>query len=976
MSPRELLITLGGLLLLVVTVHDGRAQDRPDTTATDTAAVDTTVPPTARDRPSADSADAQRAPSASNPTSDTTSGASSASGETNGDAAEDAVTFSARDSMVIRTSPSGDDHGTLHGEAHMSYRDASLKARTIDMDFQSSTLRAEGAPADTVQGNRALFERSGGMGRGSAGDGSDGTQSFTGDVLSYNLNNRRGRVVAARTQRQDGYVEGSAVKMFEDSTLFVQNGTYTTCNCPAGQTPSYSLRSDEMKLDNRWVYTGPIQLYLFNVPTPLWLPFGFLPNVEGRRSGPLAPEYGEDRRGFFLKDWGWYFALNAYTDLTLQASVWSQGSFEVRPRFRYNKRYGYNGDLRLTYRRERIGEEEDPNFQNQHEGRLRWTHNQDFSPTARLNGNVDLSTSSDFSRRDSDSFDDAVRQEASSSVRYEKRWPGGGRSLTLSAEQTQEFQSGEVDLTLPNLNFTQNNFNPLELDQGVGDKRWFEKITTRYNLSVQNDYRFDPRDPQTLRQNQTPADSALADSVERADIDWYEALVDPNKYELATGNDNPYNVQATHNVPLDATFRVDRYNLSLTPNITYNSNWRLSTTRKTARRDSTGGVADVVERTEPGFYARHDFETSLSASSEIFGTFPLGLGPFQGLRHRLSPNLSMNYRPNFNRPFWGRTRTLRFPDGTPVVADSATGEVRRYDILGGNRVRGSNRRLNLRLNLSNVFETKRLRSDTTSAQSEEKITLLNLDVSNLAYDFARDSLQVGDPVSVRARTSIDPFEIRLQSDFSPYALRRTSSASRQEFRRVDRLMVVESPLTPVRLTRFRANVSANFSSDDAVSAPRLDQSEPSNSASSPPPSQSTTELSALSIPWSLGFDFNYRLQKPRKDVTNRTATLSVNFDVNVTPLWRVGGQTGYDFMQEEISTTRLSVERALGCWDMSFNWVPFGRFQKYGFQLQVSSGHLSDLLKLPVPNSGGEGRFGGLGDQFKGAAQNASGSNF
>jgi hypothetical protein len=999
MSLRGFFFTLGWVVLSLVFGETALAQEQPDAPA-DTSTQDSTVVDSSARPPDAPPPDQAAPPRDGDAPRQTSRPPNSSSGP--GGTAEqnsEAVTFSARDSMVIRTDESEEDFGTLHGEAEMSYQNATLQAQTIEMNFQSSTLRAEGPPSDTAQAGRPRFQRSSGQGSGQSsgpGQGSQGGQSFTGDVLSYNLETKRGRVVEARTEQQDGYVQGNAVKMFEDSTLFVQDGTYTTCNCPPGVTPSYSLRSNQMKMKDRWVYTGPIQLFLFNVPTPLWLPFGFLPNpnIQGQRSGPLPPEYGEDRRGFYLKDWGWYFALNDYTDLTIRAGIWSQGSYEIRPRFRYRKRYEYNGDLRLTYRRERVGEEVDPNFQNRHQGELRWNHSQDLSPTASLNGDVNLATSSDFARRNSDNYEDAVRQDVSSSINYRKRWPNGGRQFNVSASQKQQFGSGNVNVTLPNFGFSQNSFKPFKREQAVGEERWYEKVTTSYQLDVTNRYDFRPRDPQELRQNGTPADSALADSVERANVSWYEALVDRQKYRLATGDDELYDFQATHSIPLNMSFRVERYNLTLSPSLRYSSDWYANTVRRTAQRDTSGGLGEIVERTEPGFYARHNFNSSFSMSSEAYGTFPVGMGPFQGLRHRLSPSLSMNYQPNFNAPFWGRTRVLRFPDGTPVVEDSSAGEVARYDILNGSRVNRSTQQWSLNFSLGNVFETKRVETDTTGSRTEQTVTLLNLDLSGFSYNFAADSFRVGNNISLNARTRIDPFNISLRSGFSPYALRPISRDGETTYRRKDQLMVAESPLTPVRLTSFRFSLSADFSSDDGSGARSRSRGQrsrrgtqnggtgPSTTPQSPTGRQSGTasgapsglsDLSSLNLPWSLNFNFNYRLQKQRKEVTNRSATLSVDFNLNITPLWRVRGNTGYDFMQNELSTTRISINRNLGCWDMSFTWVPFGRYQKYGFNLQVSSGQLSQLLQLQIPNKGGDGRLGGFGDQLQGAAQGAAG---
>lgn len=993
MVERDLVLTLGWVLLSLAVVQVSPAQERPDTTRTPGPDTSRTQGPDSLRRP------ADEAPDAAVPTADSLTGQTAQSGASDarrspesasGSGARtqepNAVTFSASDSLVIRSDTAASDRGTLYGESDVSYQSASLRARTIELDFDTATLQAEGSPSDTLQNGRPVFKQSGGGSQGGGGSPSGGgATSFTGKTLSYNLTTKRGRIVSARTERKEAFIDGGAVKMFEDSTLFVQEGSYTTCDCPPGMAPSYSLRSSQMKVAEKWVYTGPIQLYLFNVPTPLWLPFGFLPNVQGRRSGPLAPEYGEDKRGFFLKNWGWYFALNPYTDLTLQGSIWSRGSFEVRPRFRYKKRYKYNGDLRLTFRRERIGEEEDPNFQNRREGEIEWNHSQNLSPTARLSGDVNLATSGNFARDNSDSFEEAVQQDVSSNIRYSKNWPGGGQQLSLSARQQQQLQSGEVRLTLPNLSFSQNSFKPFKRDQRIGDKRWYERLTTSYDLDVSNTFNFVPRDLDQLRER---GDSTLADSIGQANIDWYEALVDREKYELATGNEQLYDAQATHRIPLNLNFRVDRYNLSLSPNAQYTSDWYVNTVRKVAKRDSAGGVDEVVEQNTPGFYARREFSTSFSAGTELFGTFPVGVGSFEGLRHRLSPSLSANYKPNFNDPRWGRTRRIRFEDGTPVPEDSLN-QPGRYEIVDGSSVRQSTKQWSLNFSLSNVFETKRVEVDSSGNRQADKIKLLSLDVGGLSYNFAADSFRVGRSISLNARTRINPFNVSMRSSFSPYALREASPQSRPDteggrLREIDQLMVRERPLTPARLTNFRLSLSADFSSEDgggrgrsqtarrsrgsrASNQQRQAQDRPTASRSSP------QTLSEFNIPWSLSFDFNYSFSKPRKEITNRNATLGVDFSFNVTPLWRIQGNTGYDFIDKKVSTTRIRINRSLGCWNMSFSWVPFGEFQQFGFNLQVSSGKLSQLLQLQIPNQGGEGRFGGFGDQIRSTAQGAAG---
>ncbi len=934
LRPDRLTVGLGALLVFALLAPPGAAQDR---------------------RAIPDSARPSQQPSAS--------GAPGA-----GSDAAAGVEFAASDSLVIVTPTDSADHGTLHGQAQMSYQGATLKAGTIEMNLETSVLEAFGSPSDTAQ-TRPTFERGGGQ--------QGGGQSFTGEALSYSLRTKRGRVVTARTQQQDGYVQGDAVKAFEDSTLFVQEGRYTTCDCPPGETPSYSLRSNQMKVDGEWVYTGPIHLYLFDIPTPLWLPFGFLPNVSGRRSGPLAPNYGQDReKGLFLRNWGWYFAMNAYTDLQLQASVWSKGSFEINPIFRYSKRYNYDGSVDLTYRRTQIGEEEDPDFTNRHRGQLQWQHSQDLSPTASIRGDINLATSTDFARRNSNNYDDAVSQEISSNLRYSKSWPGSGKDLTLSANQRQQLQSGEVSMTLPSLSFSQRSFKPFEVEQAVGDERWFEKITTSYDLSVDNSYSFSPRDVEQLREQ---GDSLEADRV--ADIAWYEALVDREKYRTATGDDEQFDFSATHQIPVSASFRVNRYNLSLSPNFRYNSDWRISTLRRVVDRDTTAEdtTRTTEERRVQGFYARRDFSTGISANTELYGLFPIRVGPFQGLRHRVSPSLSFSYSPNFNAPFWGRTRPLRYANGDPVLNDE--GDPVRYDILSGNRVRGSNEQRTLSFRLDNELETKQVRVDSTGETDEETIKLLDFDL-DAAYNFTADAFKLSD-IGLRARTSIRDFSVRSSMTFSPYALRPTGDGDGRRLRRVDRYMFSESPLTPVRLTRFSLNLSSSFEGGGGASGAgtrpgrqsgggRTATGRPERGrASGPQPGYLGTD-----IPWTLSFDFNYSFRKPRKQIEGQTTTLNTRFSFDVTPRWSLEGRTGYDFVQNELATTSINLNRDIGrcrCWVMSFSWVPFGARQSYSFSLQVKSGQLSQLLRLQIPNSGRDGPLGGFGNRLRNTASSVAG---
>ena len=577
-----------------------------------------------------------------------------------GEGLEAPITFAARDSLVILFADSADagDLGTLFGEARVAYDDATLTAAEVDLLFGEETLRARGLggglPDSTgrVPG-RPHFER--------------GEESFTGQELAYNLSTRRGRVVGARTAVEDGFLLGGIVKQAGPHVVFAQDATYTTCEL---DHPHYGLRAAEMKIvDGEWVYTGPARLYLLGVPTPLWLPFGFFPAAEGRRSGPLPPTYGEDELGFYLRNLGWYWAVNDYMDVQLRGSLWSKGSFEVRPLYRYAKRYAFSGTLDVAYARLRRGEAQDPDFGVQQNVSIGWTHQQQLGTTASLNADVNLA-SRGYLRAISEDFNDNVTQTTQSSVRFNKNWRRAGRSLSVDLRQSQNLTTGQAELTLPSLSVRQSQRFPFRraVAGPGGARRWYEEIGYQYNGTLRNDYRFVP----------------LADSLRdpgAAGLSWFDGLLAYDDFVGATGSAERFRFNASHSIPVTASFSFARlpltripFRLNLTPRLTYDEDWytrraRVVTDEHGAAVYDEHGRLQQVSETE--FTAIRQVTAALGATSEFFGTFPLRVGPLDGFRHIVRPNVSFSYAPDYSAAPFDYIRTYTDSTGTereyPIV---------------------------------------------------------------------------------------------------------------------------------------------------------------------------------------------------------------------------------------------------------------------------------------------------------------------
>lgn len=840
------------------------------------------------------------------------------------------VKFSARDSLIIKLNNDAGDIGSMFGTVQVDYGETKLEAHEVEILFDIDELRAKGAPSDTGMVGRPQFNQ--------------GEETFRGDAMAYNLRSERGRVTVAETQFDDGQIRGGVVKVLEDSTMFIRNGVYTTCECI--DDPSYSLRSSKMKVvDQTKIFTGPIQLFLFNIPTPLWLPFGFLPAQNTRRSGFLAPTYGEDEFGFYLRDLGWYFALNDYMDLQLRGGVWTNGSWQGSTTWRYNKRYRYNGNIYFDYSRLRNGERGDPNFGIRNATSFRMTHTQTLDPSTSLNANINLSTQG-YLRSVSEQLNDRVSQSVSSSIRFSKRWASTGRSLTLNATQQQEFVRNSTRLALPTLTFSQSSRKPFQRESRTPGSReqWFEKITYSYNFSLNNNFNFLPLQDE----------EALA-AANATDITWFDALTSLDKFQRATGEDERFDFQASHRIPISASFSAKRISLNITPNINYTEDWFLRTNREAQFFNSEDSTYSEETFSNRGFFALRQFSSSLSANTTIYGLFPLRVGQIQGLRHTLRPTLGFTFQPDFSSDFWGYTRTY---------FDEEREEEVRYNLVNGVR-RGLQQALSLSVN--NIFEAKRVWTDSTGTEQNKVLKLLNVDAST-RYNFAADSLRLSD-VNLSARTTLfeNKLSVNFRSSFSPYRV----FIGEDRDRVIDDFVFDLSKFRFARLTRASLTASTSFRSQNAQPGRPLESTRSTlpgaiggpgfnpDAAIAGSIGNATGDLVDFNIPWSLSLDLSYSIQKPLTTLT-RTMTLNGRFDFSLTPNWKVQGRTGYDFERKEVVTTNISFFRDFECWQMSLNWVPFGRFQSFGFNLQVKSGHLRDLLRIRQPRSDVQGRFDGL----------------
>ena len=104
----------------------------------------------------------------------------------------------------------------------------------------------------------------------------------------------------------------------------------------------------------------------------------------------------------------------------------------------------------------------------------------------------------------------------------------------------------------------------------------------------------------------------------------------------------------------------------------------------------------------------------------------------------------------------------------------------------------------------------------------------------------------------------------------------------------------------------------------------------------------------FSLPWNLSanytlsYDSKYDAAKYnlQHDVVQ---TLSLSGSLSLTPNWRIAVSTGYDFVNKGMSYTSIDIYRDLHCWEMRFNWVPFGYYKSWNFQINIKASSLKDI---------------------------------
>ena len=797
----------------------------------------------------------------------------------------------------------------LYGNSKIDYGDINLTAYEILIDWDEQTIDAN-YRVDSLgkKIGKPIF--------------TEDNQSYETDKITYNFDSKKAKIKGIVTQLDDAYMQGEDVKKNELDELFIHDAKYTTCNL---SEPHFHISAKKIKvIPGKKVLSGPFHLKFGNIPTPLGFIFGMFPQPKKKISGIIMPNYGEEqRRGFYLRDGGYYFAASDNIDLRLTGDIYSKGSYGLTLGTSYKKRYSFSGSLRFNFNKSKTGTFENPAISNDFS--FSWSHSPDSKGrSSRFSSSVNFQTNSYNQNKNlvySD-FNESINAQFNSNISYNKTFKGTPFNLSANLRHSQNVQTKKVNLTLPDVSYNMSRIYPFK-NLGKLGKTALGKLSISHRFTGKIQLSNGTSGGSLGGLNIINSSDNFSDQIE-FNFDNISSIIDRSK------------IGGKHTIPISTSFNLLKY-FTVSPSINYNEIWYFKKLSYNYNEIENGIEIDTTN----AFSRAWSYNSALSLSTRIYGTVFFKKGKIKAIRHVISPEISLSFSPDFTKPRYGYYENIQ------INEEGDTRLLSNYEnfLYGTPRI-GSSATMNFYI--GNNLEMKVVdKTDTISGTKKIKI-FENLSFSS-SYNFLADSFNLA-PIRFSTRTSFFKrlINLSLSGNIEPYAykLDSTSSGSGNEIiyqRRINELSLKNNQgigsLAFVNIAlgfRFSAKDFRKENDDDKESTFGTREEIDYINAN-------LAEYIDFNVPWSINASYNLNRRKIGFRDPTITQTLTFSGDVSITEKTKISFRSGYDFKNKMLTQTSINATRDLHCWRINFSWVPFGRFQSYNLSINAVSALLQDL---------------------------------
>lgn len=844
------------------------------------------------------------------------------------------VEYTAEDSMTYEGA-SGLAH--LYGQSHVKYQDMDLQSDQIFMQLDSSLVHATGS-LDSLgkKFGTPIFKM--------------GSDTYENDTIAFNFKTKKGLISDVYTQQDDGYMTAQLAKRGANGEIYLQHGRYTTCD---KDHPDFYIALSRAKMrPGKDVVFGPAYLVVADVPLPFAIPYGFFPFSKSYSSGFIMPTYGDETsRGFYLRDGGYYFAINDKMDLKLLGEIYTKGSWGLSAASNYRKRYKYSGSFFASYQNTVNGEKNMPDYTKATSFKVQWSHRQDSkaNPYSSLSASVNFATSS-YERNNLTSMynPQAMTQSTrTSSVSWSTTFSSIGMSLSSTFNLNQNMRDSTIALTLPDLNISISRFYPFKRRHAVGKERWYEKISMSYTGQLSNSI-------------STKEDRLMHSSLTR---DWRNGM--------------------QHSIPISGNFTLFGY-LNINPSLTFTD--RMYTQKQELSWDEA--TQTVKRDTLQGFYNVYNWAFSVSASTKLYGMYIPSRKVFgdkiMAVRHVVTPSVSFNYAPDFSASRYGFYKTYQKTDadGNVSLVEYSPYEGSLYGVPGRGKT-GS-----ISMDLSNNIEMK-VKSDADST-GVKKISIIDELGASMSYNMAAEERPWSD-LSTRLRLKLTKsYTLNINAVFATYAYEADSVGARPyigthteyskgrfgrfqgmsqnlsytlDNKKVSDLIKWLKGERPKRKNDrdSRANRDDDYDTGVETNVDE-DMERGKHGARKDNAGKAETDedgYMAFNLPWSLSLGYGVTMRENTSGKFNYdsmrypykfTQNLNVSGNLRISDGWNISFSSGYDFENHKISMTTASLSRDLHCFNMSCS-VVLAPYTSYNFSFRCNAATLTDALKYDKRSS-------------------------
>ena len=817
----------------------------------------------------------------------------------------DLIKYTALDSVIINKKQ---NKIRLYNKAELTYQNMKLNAGIIVLDYTKNEVYA-GRIADSL-GNlsqKPVFVQ--------------GIDEVNPDSIRFNFDTKKALIWNSKTAQGGMNVFSSFTKKQNDSLYYIKDARVTTA--VDANNPDYYIRIRKGKLiPGGKIIAGLSNLYVMNVPTPIFVPFAYFPAGDKKAYGFIFPTIGEsNQRGYYLQNMGYYLPASEYFDITLTGDYYTNSSYGIRWNTTYKRNYKFSGNFSFRYEKLVSGQRGFDDYSKSIVYNLRWAHRQDTkaNPYSNFSASVNYG-SSDYFQQSINQLNTAnfLNNNLSSSISYSKTFPKYPRvNISLTTSLSQNKNTKEANLTLPTFQGNMERIYPFAKRMGAK-----KGIIQNINFQI----------------------STLAESRIRT---TEEKLFTKEMYQDAVSG-------VTHTIPISTNFKVAKH-FSVSTGGTLKEVWTPYTVQYKDYQDEIGVVKDTLS----GFDAFRTYNLSTSVGTTLYGTFNFKEGKkIQSIRHTVRPSISYGIQPSFEKYY----------DTYIIDADGNTAEYTRFEnALFGKPSKGYSNSMGI--NINNSLEAK-VKPKDSNAIEPEKITLINNLSISTSYNFAADQFNLS---PIRMNTGLTFFEklvtLNLNATFDPYALD-------EELKRINTFSI-KNGQGIFRLTSANANLRFQLDNSTFNGKKEEEEEEEEDNEEDLYDQNSfeqlsgggrddnlfgqtndfanglnrktkknkavNTEFFSTKVGWNMNVAYSLTYNNSVGQKTFSNNSLMVSGDIDLTPKWQIGASSGYDFKGKGVTYTQFRFNRDLDSWRLDFSWVPFSNRSSWYFFIGIKSTLLSDL---------------------------------